>query len=129
MRQLGLILILTLSLAGCTDAATRLAYDLEREAEALRRSGEATRTFTHKPQSSPEGVVGAYTVILKAGPVALGSGFLTFSKGPQQQWYRTTYHMRFVEVPRDLKIRKAEGESLIVVLMRNGNTVQVTELR
>jgi hypothetical protein len=129
MRHPGLILILTLSLAGCTDAATRLAYDLEREAEVLRRSGETTRTFIHKPQSAPEGVTGAYTVIIKAGPVRLGSGFLTFSKGPYEQWYRTTYHMRFVEVPRDLKVRKAEGEPLTIVLARIGGAVHVTELR
>jgi hypothetical protein len=129
MRHLGLILILTLTLAGCTDAATRLAHDLEREAEALRRSGQMTRTFTHKPQSLPDGVTGAYTVTFKAGPVRLGSGFLTFSKGPYEQWHRTTYHMRFVEVPRDLNIRKAAGEPIVIVLTRTGDAVRVTELR
>ena len=99
MRHLGLILLLAMCLAACTDAATRLAYGLEREAQALRLSGETTRTFTHKPQGEPEGVTGAYTVTIKAGPVRLGSGFLTFSKGPQEQWYRTTYHMRLWRSP------------------------------
>ena len=62
MRRFVLILCLAVGLAGCdfmTDAATRIAYDLEREAAALRRSGEATRTFTHKPKASPEGRAGA----------------------------------------------------------------------
>lgn len=117
-------------MAGCgdfmTDAATRLAYQIESEAKALRGSKETTRTFAHKPKSSPEGVTGAYVLTFVAGP--LGKGYLAFSKGPQEQWYHTSYHLRFVEVPQDLKIRKAEGQAVQVVLKRSGETVQVAEL-
>jgi hypothetical protein len=131
MRHTLLALTLLGCLAGCgdfmTDAATRLAHEIEREAKALRSSNETTRAFTHKPKSSPEGVVGPYTVTFGGGP--LGKGYLAFSKGAQEQWYHTSYHLRFVEVPESLKIKKAEGQSFVVVLKRSGDAVQVTELR
>jgi hypothetical protein len=139
MRYLGRIVLIAVALAGValfflahndlllTDAATRLAYDLERQAAAIRRSGESTLTFTHNPLNSPEGVTGAYTVTFKAGPT--GTGFLGFSKGQQEVWYHTSYHLRFVVVPKDLKIRKAAGEPFRVVLRKSGDTVEVTGLR
>jgi len=118
MRRLVLVLCLTFGLAGCdfmTDAATRIAYDLEREAAALRRSGEATRTFTHKPKASPEGITGPYTVRLGRA--------LSISK------YHTSYHSNFVEVPKMLVVRKGDGEAFQIVLTRVGDSIQVTELR
>jgi hypothetical protein len=129
MRQFVLGLFLLVGLTGCdfTDAATRLAHDLEREAKTLRATGEATRAFTHNPKSAPDGVTGPYTVTFKAGP--LGKGFLGFSKGSTEVWHHTSYHLRFVEVPRDLKIRKVEGEGFVVVLSRKGDAIEVTDLR
>jgi hypothetical protein len=128
MCQLGLILTLALILTGCSsDAATRLAYDLEREAKTLLSSGDKTLAFTHKPQGPPDGVTGAYTVTFKGGP--LGQGFLAFSKGSHEVWTHTSYHLRFVEVPKDLRIRKGDGESFVVVLAKIDGAVHVTELR
>ena len=139
MRYLGRIALVAAVLAGValfflarndllfTDAATRLAYDLERQAAAIRHSDETTLTFTHNPLSAPEGVTGAYTVTFKGGP--LGTGFLSFSRGQQEVWYHTSYHLRFVAVPKDLKIRKAAGQPFTVVLTKSGNSVEVTELR
>jgi hypothetical protein len=118
MRRFVLVLCLAVGFAGCdfmTDAATRIAYDLEREAAALRRSGETTRTFTHKPKASPEGITGPYTVRLGRA--------LSISK------YHTSYHSNFVEVPKALVVRKGEGEVFQIVLTRVGDSIQVTELR
>jgi hypothetical protein len=131
MLRLLLALAFVGFLAGCddflTDAATRLAYQIEREAKALRDSHETTRTFTHTPKNSPEGVTGAYVVTFVAGP--LGKGYLAFSKGSQEQWYHTSYHLRFVHVTENLKISKAEGGSFMVVLKRVGDGIHITELR
>ena len=42
-----------------SDAATRLAYHLRDEADALRRSGQSVRTFEHRPKTWPDGIAGA----------------------------------------------------------------------
>jgi len=121
--QLGLFLTLLLGLAGCGDPATRLADELEHEAKALRRSGETTRSFIHKPKGLPESANGAYTVKF----VTRGHGYLGFYGNALG--CSTSYHRRFVEVPKDLTISKRQGEPVVVVLTRIGDTVQVTELR
>ena len=56
-------------------------------------------------------------------------GNLGFFKGPPEAWHRTSYHRRFVEVPRDLRVQKSAGEPVTVALTRSGDTVDVTELR
>ncbi len=118
--RLLVVLAVALGLAGCdfmTDAATRLAYDLEREANALRKSGDSARVFTHTPKKSPAGITGPYTVrLVTRGTIQIGK-------------YHTTYHLNFVEVPKTLRIQKADGEGFVVVLTRAGDTVQVAELR
>jgi hypothetical protein len=134
-RMCGLGLLTLLLVASCgdytTDAATRLAYELEYESKALRRSGEATRTFTHTPKKSPEGVDGAYTVKFVLGQSGkrgiIVSGYSTTHQKPYG--YGTSYHLNFVEVPKDLTISKLQGESVVILLTRIVDTVQVTALR
>ena len=133
-EALALMLSLAIGLlAGCdgTDAATRIAFDLEHHSRALRASGETSLGFTHNPKSAPDGVTGPYTVTFKAGPMgaAKGSGYLSFSKGSQEVWHHTGYHLHYVEVRKDLKISKAQGEPLIIVLARIENSVLVIDLR
>ena len=118
MRRLILVLCLTVALTGCdfgTDAATRIAYDLERESAALRRSGETMRTFIHKPKPTPEGITGPFTLRLGRS--------LSISK------YHASYHSNFVEVPTTLVVRKGDGEAFEIVLTRVGNRIEVTGLR
>jgi hypothetical protein len=126
--------MLLAGISGCgdyTDAATRLAYEIEREAKALQQSGEATRVFTHRPKSAPEGVDDAYTVKFALGYAGKGgltvSGFNIAQK--KQVGYGTSYHLRFVQVPKDLTVSKPAGEPVVVVLTRVGDAVHVTELR
>ena len=133
--RLLLVVALLVGVASCgdfmTDAATRLAYEIEREAKELKRSNETTRTLVHTPKGSPEGVDGAYTVKLVLGHAGRrGLSVSGFNIAQQKQvGYGTTYHLNFVEVPKDLVISKRAGETVMIVLTRAGDAVQISELR
>lgn len=48
--------LLTIAVSACvflTDAATRLAHDVEHGADALRSSNQVERTVIHRPQPNP----------------------------------------------------------------------------
>jgi len=114
--------------SACSDGATRIAHDIESAAGALRRSGEARHSITHTPRSFPDGCSGAYTVQLSANSTLVvwckrsGSGAITSS-------HATTYHLRFVKVPRTFKVDKAPGVPTIIELARENSGVVVTDVR
>ena len=126
-------------LPGCqvlTDGATRLAFDLEANSSALRRSGSDARSFTHQPVRWPDGVTGDYEVVLQESLHHPGAGgsLLVGDLGSRNysNWgynWSTTYHLHFVRVPKPLSIRKAKGELVTVDLVKNGPHTDVRALR
>ena len=121
------ILAAALVVSGCsfmTDAATRLAYDIVRNAHTLKGSAGTDRTFVHHPASSPSGCSATYQVTFDA------SGALSISCDTSypQVSYSTTYHRNAVTVPAQLSIRKNAGEPLNVTLHKQDDAIMLTRI-
>lgn len=119
----------TLLLAACwTDAATRLAYDLERGAGKVGSPEGATYAVVHRTPSEPGECVGPYQVQLdRVGAIIVwckdASGGATVSS------HSTSYHGRFVDTPETHIVNKRAGEPLVVTLERRGGRVVVASVR
>jgi len=124
--------VLLLLLSGCgrffEDNGTHLAFALEKDAAKLRASSaseiivhyetlddESDPYYVEITPSFPEGrtssVPGSYLVVSGKTPGG------------------TSYHNRFVLVPQRLYIKKDHGGRTDVVLHRDGDQVNVVELR
>ena len=114
--------------SACTDAATRVANDLESGAKHLRSSRAMTATVDHAPTAAPEGCAGAYTLQLSRA-----SSLLIWCQdsigAPSHGTYTTTYHLNFVTVPQTFIIHKDSGQHALIGLAMDGNAVAVTGLR
>ncbi|MGQ9425623.1 hypothetical protein ACXYTJ_08140 [Gilvimarinus sp. F26214L] len=127
LRMTGLAAMLMLS--GCdffTDAATRLAYDLEDAAGVLKNHGD-TFTLYHETPSDPDECDGPYTVQLdKAGALVVwcrdDNGDVVLSPG-------TSYHSRFVHTPQTYYLDKAAGETLVIDLEQIGDKAVIVAVR
>ena len=106
-------------ISACTDAATRVAYDIEGGSKELGPANGSRATIRHQPKPTPEGCAGSYGLSIDKG---------TFS-GPDKGWievvcaggksgYNTTYHLNFVDVPARFEIQKNAGETSIIELER-----------
>jgi hypothetical protein len=116
-----------LLLAGClTDAATRLAYDIE--AGAARVGGEdgAHYIVEHRTPSRRGQCTGPYTVQLdQAGALIIWCRRVddrTVISSPG-----TSYHRRFVDTPRTWILEKGAGETLLIRLERQHGRVVIAE--
>ena len=127
LHRVKWIAIVALS-CGCTDGATRIAYDIESGVGAFQRSNEQTYAIRHVPEATPEGCGGSYTVQFSAQSSLViwckesGGGKVTSS-------HATTYHLRFVKVPRTFKLDKAAGEPTIIELAKQDGGIAVTNVR
>lgn len=125
MRTLLGLALMTV-LASCdflTDAATRAAYEIEAATDEMRLKGLTSYEFTHVPKAKPEGVVGPWELTIQETGRQPGQGALCLGR------YATSYHNRFVRVPRTLRVAKQAGEGCVIVLRRNGEAIEVVELR
>jgi hypothetical protein len=115
-----------------SDAATRLAYEIRDEAQALRRSGAAARTFEHRPKSWPEGISGDYRIEITETRSSPRPGHRSIGVArnlSERTWYATSYHLNFVEVPKDLVVSHRKGEPAIITLEMKDGKVLLTELK
>lgn len=127
MRRLLPVLALAFVLAGCTDAATRLAYQFEREAGELRGdAGRKRLTFEHVPEASPEGPRGDYTIALNPGSLSVSCHGQEKDYG--EECYSTSYHRRFVKVPQALSVRHHAGEASKITIEKDGDDIVVVAL-
>ena len=115
-------------LCGCTDGATRIAYDIESGVAAFHRSNARTYAIRHVPESMPDGCRDAYTVQFSAN-----SSLIIWCKRPEggetTSSHTTTYHLRFVKVSQTFKLDKAAGEPTIIELAKENGTVVIKEVR
>jgi hypothetical protein len=115
-----------------SDAATRLAYQIRDEAAALRRSGRSARTFAHVPREWPQGVTGDYRIEITETRTAPRPGHRSIGVAldwKKPTWYATSYHLNFVEVPKDLIVFHRKGEATLVTLELQDGKVLLTGLR
>lgn len=119
-------LLLLAALAGCdglTDAATRLAYDIEAGVERLGREPGARHSIRHRPADAAE-CSGPYTIQLdKVGALIVwckdGAGN-TVASGS------TSFHSRFVETPQTYIVEKDAGTTFVIeVERRNGKAIVI----
>jgi hypothetical protein len=131
-----------LFMAGCSDAATRVAYDIESGTDRLASNDGARLEISHVPRSWPEGCSGSYTLRIEKGAATSDgqgnfrttedSGGLSVrcygSDGNEHRW-RTTYHLRFVEVPAPVEVRKNGGDPAVIEIQRASGKALVIGLR
>ena len=136
---LAIGLISSLMLTGChpiTDGSTRLAGEIKEGASKLRDSNQDRLTIVHRPRSMPEGIDGAYEILLQSSVEypTKGAALAIFglddhgTKIRGRAW-STSYHQNFVSVPKELRIRKAKGASTIIQLHKVGDAIEVEALR
>lgn len=144
MRQIvhAVVLVALALFAGaCTDAATRVAYDIESGAKKL-GSAEGSRVeIRHVPSRWPEGCAGSYTLhIGKGSATADGNGNFHInrdadglsvrcynSSGNRHAW-GTTYHLRFVDVSEAVEMEKQGGEAIVIAVERKAGRAVVVGL-
>jgi len=121
----GACLVLAAMLSGCTDAATRVAFEIKREIAAFKRSPATSHSIRHVPKEWPAGCTGPYTVQLMANSFLLVS-CKDAASSQVVGGYNTTFHLRFVKVPQTFKLEKGAGEPLFIdVAKQNGRVVVV----
>jgi hypothetical protein len=119
--NLALLALAAFLTTACTDAATRLANDIQDAATALCNGPQTARRLIHQPSRRPEGCDGAYEVTFQQSLRHPGGSLLVGCVGSSNYntlgySYSTTYHLNFVRVPRELHAKKSPAAPVIVVL-------------
>ena len=116
--------------AGCdafTDAATRLAYDIEAGAGRLNRETGARYTIHHSTPSKPGECVGPYSVQLdKVGALVI---WCKDETGKTVSSHSTSYHARVVDTPQTYILEKPAGSILTIDIGRRGDRAVITDVR
>lgn len=127
MRWLPLLVLLALT-AGCdafTDAATRIAYDIEAGAGRLGKEAGARYSIMHNTPSKSGECVGPYKVQLdKVGALII---WCKDEAGKTVSSHSTTYHGRFVDTPQTYILEKPAGSPLTIDIERRGSRAIVTK--
>ena len=125
----ALLLLALVAAAGCdffTDAATRLAYDIEAGAGRLGREDGARYSIRHITPSKPGECDGPYTVQLdKVGALIIWCRDAT---GRTVSSHSTSYHARFVDTPRTYILEKPAHAPLIIDLERRGGRAVIADV-
>jgi len=126
----GLLIVLSVFLlSGCdyfTDAATRIAYDIESATRELRHEGDRYTLYHAVPSRRGE-CDGPYKVQFdKVGALIVWcrdeTGEVVASPG-------TSYHRRFVHTPETYILDKAAGETLVIELEKRDGRVVIIDVR
>jgi hypothetical protein len=115
-----------------TDAATRLAYDIRDQTIILRLSKQTTRVFAHRPRRWPEGLSGAYRIEITEDRTIPWPGHRSIGVArnlTEPTWYFTSYHLNFVQVPKDLVVSHQKDEPTVVTLTVQDGKVLLTDLK
>ena len=126
----GLVLGLLGSVAGCdlfTDAATRLAYDIEAAESRLGRASGSRYTLVHRTPSKSGECGGPYVVqVDKVGALIV---WCRDEAGQTVSSHSTSYHARFVDTPQTTIVEKPARAPLTLVLERRGTRAVIIEVR
>lgn len=125
----SLLLLPLLGLAGCfTDAATRLACDIEAGAKRVGDAHGARYSLRHRAPSKAGECEGSYRVQLdKVGALVIWCK--DAEGGSVVSSHSTSYHRRFVATPRTYILDKKPGEVLVLELERRDGRVVIADAR
>lgn len=127
-RRLSLLIFLMM-LIGCdiaTDAATRIAYDIEVGAKQLGAENGAKYSIRHKTPSKPGECVGPYTVQFdQVGALII---WCKDSAGSTVSSHSTSYHARFVDTPQTYILEKAARAPLVIEIERREGRAVVVDV-
>lgn len=137
MKQTGTLLVLialSIYLGSCgfwnLDPAERLGHLIEREVQDLNRSKDTTASFDFVPDASRVSKSPRFTDDIEVRvipyPSANRSGDSTILVS---DWFRTTYHNRFVRTTGELKATKKTGDPFRIVLQKSGGEIHWTDLK
>jgi hypothetical protein len=117
-------------LGGCdvaTDAATRLASDIEAGANRLGSKDGAAYSIHHQTPSKPGQCTGPYNLQLdQVGAMII---WCKDAAGETVSSHSTSYHARFVDTPQTILLDKEAGTILIIDLERRGGRAVITDVR
>ncbi len=133
MKRIDLaIVLLSVIFSGCNlmeDNATHLAFNLKKGARHLRMSKQTQDTINYQPLT---GIVKPYFVeinptipTIKPDAIPYGSGIRVGGQNIEMSF--TSYHKRFVFVPRRLYVEKKDSATMII-LRKDGNRIEVVKL-
>jgi hypothetical protein len=114
---------------GCdfTDAATRLASDIEAGAGRLGKEAGARYSIQHRTPSKSDECVGPYSVQLdRVGALVI---WCKDAAGHTVSSHSTSYHGRFVDSPQTYILEKPAGATLTIDLERRDGRAVVTNVR
>jgi hypothetical protein len=116
-------------LAGCgafTDAATRIAYDVEAAVPRLGSDEGATHTIRHATPSRAGECAGPFKVQFdKVGALIV---WCKDSGGGTVSSHSTTYHSRFVDTYQTYIVDKPAGSVLLIQIERRNGRAVVTNV-
>jgi len=126
-RLLSVLPVLLLS-ACFTDAATRLAFDIEAAAGRVGRSEGSRYTLVHHTPPKSGECVGPYKVQLDhVGAIVIWCKDATLDKTVSS--HGTSYHGRFVHTPETHILDKSAAEPLVIELERRDGRVVIASVK
>lgn len=125
-RYLLLFIFLPLLSSCFTDAATRLAYDLEAGVSHLGNENGSTYTIRHQTPSQANECTGPYKLQFdKVGAIII---WCYDASGNTVSSHSTSYHARFVVTLQTYLIDKGAGEPLLIDIERRSENIIVTNI-
>lgn len=123
--------LLSILLVSCfgdwTDAATRIAYDIESSVGRLGRSDGDRLTVEHLTPSKAGECTGPYTVQFdQVGALII---WCKDDAGTTVSSHSTSYHNNYVVTAKTWILEKGAGESLLIDLERHGTRVVIADVR
>lgn len=128
LLRLSSVLSVLLLSACFTDAATRLAFDIEAAADRVDRSEGSRYTLVHRTPSKSGECAGPYKVQLDhVGAIVIWCKDATLDKTVSS--HSTSYHGRFVDTPETHILDKPAAEPLVIELERRGGRVVIASVK
>jgi hypothetical protein len=129
LKSFWFSLLLLACAAGCnvaTDAATRLAYDIEAGVGRLGGKEGAQYTIRHNAPSKSGQCIGPYKVQLdKVGALII---WCNDAAGNTVSSHSTSYHARFVDTPQTYIVEKPAGAALSIVIERRRGRAVIADV-
>lgn len=123
------LLLIHAAMTGCgtsTDAATRLAYDIEAGANQLGSEDGSEFSIQHRTPSNPDQCTGPYQLQLDhVGAMII---WCKDAAGETVSSHSTSYHARFVDTPQTFLLDKESGTTLTIDLERRGGRAVITDV-
>ena len=130
-KRFPILVLLSVLLAGCTfleDNGTHLAYALEKGANRL-QSSEATELVVRYETLDDPAVPYYVEITPSFNPGQTSDVWGSYLVVSGKTHGGTSYHNRFVFVPKRLYVNKDHGGATEIVLRKDGDRISVVALR